>query len=134
LTLDLVEGPEGLRSRFEYRTDLFDETTIARMAGHWQTLLQGIVTNPVQRLSELPLLTERERHQLLVEWNTTKADYPKDQCIHQLFEEQVERTPEAVAVVFEGQHLTYRGLNRHANQLAHHLQTLGVGPESLIGV
>lgn len=134
LTFNLVDGPEGLLSCFKHYTDLFDEATIARMAGHWQTLLEGIVTDPERRLSELPILTRQERHQLLVEWNATDADYPKDQCIHQLFEAQVERTPEAVAVIYEGQTLTYRELNVRANQLAHYLQRLGVGPEVLVGI
>ena len=102
LTLELADRPEGLGVHFEYSTDLFEEATIARMAGHWQTLLEGIVADPTRRLSELPLLTEMERHQQLVEWNATETEYPKDKCIHQLFEEQVERTPEAVAMVFEG--------------------------------
>ena len=92
------------------------------------------MANPQQRISELPLLTERERHQLLVEWNDTQTDYPKDKCIHQLFEAQVETTPNAVAVVFEDQQLTYRELNTKANQLAHYLQTLGVKPEVLVGI
>ena len=88
------------------------------MAGHLQTLLEGIVADPEQPISTLPMLTEAERHQILVEWNDTAADYPKDKCIHELFEEQVERTPDAVAVEFEGQQLTYRELNSRANQLA----------------
>ncbi len=134
LYLDLAERPEGLLCRWEYSTDLFDATTIARMAGHWQTLLEGVVANPTRRLSELPLLTEKERHQLLVEWNATQATYPRDQCIHQLFEAQVERTPDAVAVVFEEEQLTYRELNSKANQLARSLQQLGVGPEVLVGL
>lgn len=134
LTLELEDRPEGLLSRFEYRTELFDEATIARMAGHWQTLLEGVVADPAQRIAVLPLLTEKERHQLLVDWNATHAEYPKDQCIHQLFEAQVERTPEAVAVVFEDQQLTYHELNVRANQLAHHLQDLGVGPDVLVGL
>src|SRR5438477_8679641 len=98
------------------------------------TFLQGIVSDPRQRISHLPLLTEKERQRLLVEWNATYAGYPGDKCIHQLFEMQVKRTPEAVAVVFEDQQLTYRDLNRRANQLAHHLQKLGVGPEVLVGM
>ena len=134
LTLELTEGPEGLTSSIEYNTDLFDSDTIERMVGHFQTLLQGIVANPDARLSELPLLTEPERHQLLVEWNATQTDYPRDKCIHELFEEQVERTPDAVALVFEDQRLTYRELNRRANQLAHYLRKLGVGPEVLVGI
>ena len=134
LTLELEDRPEGLLGRFEYRTELFDEATIACMAGHWQTLLEGVVADPAQRIAVLPLLTEKERHQLLVDWNATHAEYPKDQCIHQLFEAQVERTPEAVAVVFEDQQLTYHELNVRANQLAHHLQDLGVGPDVLVGL
>jgi non-ribosomal peptide synthetase component F len=85
-------------------------------------------------MSKLQSLTEAERHQLLVEWNDTKADYPQEKCIHQLFEEQVERTPNALATVFKDQHLTYQQLNERANQLANYLQKLGVGPEVLVGI
>jgi surfactin family lipopeptide synthetase A len=106
LALELEDRPEGLIGRFEYNTVLFDEATIARMAGHWQTNLEGIVAEPTQRLEELPLLTEAERHQLLDAWNATQAAYPKDQCIHQLVEAQVERTPKAVAEDFEDQQIT----------------------------
>ena len=95
LTLSVNEVPAGLRASLQYSTDLFDEATITRLLGHFEILLEGIVANPEQRISELPLLTEAEKHQLLVEWNDTKRDYPSDKCIHQLFEEQVERTPEA---------------------------------------
>src|SRR5207237_6521713 len=97
-------------------------------------LLDGIVADPSQRLSALPLLTEVERQQLLVEWNGTASDYPKSQCVHQLFEAQVERASDAVALVFENEYLTYRELNRRANQLAHRLQRLGVGPEVMVGL
>jgi len=134
LSLDLEDRPEGLISRFKYSTDLFDESTIARMAGHWQTLLEAVVADSSQRLSQVSLLTERERHQLLVEWNDTAMEYPREQCLHQLFEAQVEQTPDAVAVVFEDDHLTYRELNIRANQLAHYLRQLGVGPEVLVGI
>jgi amino acid adenylation domain-containing protein len=134
LSLELADRPEGLICLFEYSTDLFDEVTIARMAGHWQTLLEGILADPSQRLSELPLLTEAERQQLLVEWNDTLTDYPKELSLHQLFEAQVERTPDAVAVVYENEHLTYRELNSKANQLAHYLHRLGVESEMLIGI
>ncbi len=115
-------------------TDLFDPDTIWRMIGHYQRLLEGIVSNPQQRLSELPILTDRERHQILVEWNRTQVNYRKDRCLHQLVEKQVERTPDAVAVAFQGSLLTYRELNQRANQLARHLQKLGVGPETLVGI
>ena len=134
LILSMEDTEEGLSGWLEYNTDLFDGATIARTAGHLQTLLEGMVGNPEQRLSELPLLTEAERRQMLVDWNNTGADFPQDTCLHQLFEAQVEKTPEAIAVVFEEQQLTYRELNRRANQLAHHLRELGVGPDVLVGI
>ena len=134
LTLELDERPEGIVGRFEYNTDLFDASTISRMIGHFQTILAGIVANPRARISELPLLTEREQQQLLVEWNNTTKEYPQDKCIHHLFEAQVQQQPDAVALVFENQQLTYRELNRRANKLAHYLQSLGVGPEVLVGL
>ncbi|MEQ8387017.1 MAG: amino acid adenylation domain-containing protein [Coleofasciculus sp. A1-SPW-01] len=134
LTLDIIDKTEGLFCQFEYNTNLFNKTTIQRIANHFQVLLEGIITQPVQVISRLPILKESQRYQLLVEWNNTQTDYPKDKCIHQLFEEQVEKTPDAVAVVFEGQQLTYRDLNNRANQLAHYLQTLGVQPEVLVGI
>ncbi len=134
LTLSMRETESGLVGSWNYNTDLFDGETISRMAGHFQTLLSAIVENPQQRVGELPLLTQAERDRLLVEWNQTESEYPQDKCIHQLFEEQVERTPDAVAVVFENQQLTYQQLNQRANQLAHHLLSLGVGPEVLVGI
>src|SRR5207245_1666697 len=109
-------------------------STIVRMVGHWQTLLQSIVDNPDQRLAELTLLTNSEQQQPLVEWNSTQVVYPQDKCVHQFFEAQVERTPAAVAVVYKDTQLTYRELNSKANQLAHHLRQLGVGPEVLVGL
>jgi len=118
----------------EYSTDLFDPDRIERMAGHYRTLLEAIVANPDQSIATLPILTESERHQILFEWNYTAADYPKDKCIHHLFEEQVERTPEAIAVEFENQQITYRELNQRANQLAHYLISLGIGSENLVGI
>jgi amino acid adenylation domain-containing protein len=134
LTLSMENTASGLIGEWEYNSDLFDATTIERMAEHLQTLLEGIVANPEQRISELPLLTQTERQQLLFEWNNTTTEYPQDKCIHQLFEEQVERSPDAVAVVFEEEQLTYRELNTRANQLAHYLRSLGVGPEVLVGI
>ncbi|MFP4411180.1 non-ribosomal peptide synthetase [Coleofasciculus sp.] len=134
LTLEMVEAKESLFGLFKYNTDLFDAATISRMLGHFQMLLEGIVAHPEQRLSDLPLLTPAERQTLLVAWNDTRQDYPKDTCIHQLFEAQVEQTPDAVAAVFEDQQLTYRDLNCRANQLAHYLEKLGVGPEVLVGI
>ena len=104
------------------------------MLGHFHTLLDGIVANPNRPLSALPLLTAVERTEMLVEWNNTQAEFPKDKCIHQLFEEQVERTPDAVAVAFEDDQLTYRDLNERADQLAQTLCALGVGPEKRVGL
>ncbi|NEO76293.1 non-ribosomal peptide synthetase [Moorena sp. SIO4G3] len=138
LTLMLweVETPQGisLQGFWQYNSDLFDSDRITRMVGHFQTLLGGIVSDPEQRIGELPLLTGAERHQLLVEWNDTKGPYPDDQCIHQLFEVQVDKTPNAIAVVYEAQTLTYQELNERANQLAHYLQSLGVTTETLVGI
>jgi amino acid adenylation domain-containing protein len=139
LEFHMWESPEGLRGQVIYSSDLFDDTTITRMLGHFQTLLQSIVANPQQHLCQLPLLTESERHQLLVEFNQnqSKIQNPKSKiqhCFHQLFEEQVERSPDAIAVVFEDEQLTYRQLNNRSNQLAHYLQKLGVSPEVLVGI
>ncbi len=125
LSLYLRERGGKLIGFVEYNTDLFEPSTIERMIGHFETLLKGIVADPEQPISTLPLLTEAERHQLVVEWNDTKADYPKDVCIQDLFEAQVDRTPDAIAVQFEGKQLTYRQLNSLANQLAHYLRRIG---------
>ncbi|MGK7880967.1 MAG: amino acid adenylation domain-containing protein, partial [Crocosphaera sp.] len=133
-SLIILETEKTLKGSWGYNTDLFDEDTIKRMVSHFQVLLKGLVANPQGKLSQLPLLTKEEEHKLLVEWNETKADYPKDKCIHQLFEEQVERTPDAVAVVYEKEQLTYQELNKKANQLAHYLQKLGVKPDTLVGI
>ncbi|MDJ0562506.1 MAG: amino acid adenylation domain-containing protein, partial [Microcystis sp. M49629_WE12] len=104
------------------------------MNGHFLTLLEGIITNPSERVSQLPLLTKVEQQQLLIDWNNTEVDYPANKCIHQLFEEQVERTPNAVAVTYENESLTYRELNNRANQLAHYLRKLGVKADTLVGI
>ncbi|MCP2727559.1 amino acid adenylation domain-containing protein [Symplocastrum sp. BBK-W-15] len=124
----------ALEGFWQYNSDLFDRDRIARMTGHFQTLLAGIVANPEHLVGELPLLTEQERHQLLVTWNDTKRPYPDNKSIHELFEEQVEKTPDAVAVVYENESLTYGELNGQANQLAHYLQSLGVTTETLVGI
>ncbi|MEH2405209.1 amino acid adenylation domain-containing protein [Nostoc sp.] len=134
LTLSMIESEQGLSGSLEYNSYLFEQATITRMIGHFVSLLEGIVTNPHESISQLPLLTATEKQQLLVEWNNTQADYPGDKCIYQLFEEQVERTPDAVAVVFENQQLTYQQLNCRANQLAHYLRSLGVKPDTLVGI
>jgi amino acid adenylation domain-containing protein len=134
LTLAVMEAQEVLQLCWQYNTDLFEASTITRIAGHFVTLLESIVANPQQQIWQLTLLTEVEQQQLLVEWNNTQADYPIDKCIHQLFEQQVEKTPDAVAVVFENQPLTYRELNAKANQLAHYLRSLGVGADVFVGI
>ncbi|GET41100.1 amino acid adenylation [Microseira wollei NIES-4236] len=142
LTLTMGEVNGSLSAAFQYNTDLFDAGTMARMAGHFQTLLESAIghppryanANPQQSISTLPILTERERHQLLVEWNNTEVDYKSDVCLHQLFEAQVEKTPDAVAVIFEKEQLTYRELNQKADRLAQYLETLGVKPEVMVGI
>jgi amino acid adenylation domain-containing protein len=134
LTLQMVETGEALSASFDYSTDLFDTATMVRMARHFTTLLKSIVEAPDRRITELPLFVNEERHQMLVEWNDTKTNYPKDKCVHELFEEQAEKSPDAVAVLYGEQQLTYRELNRRANQLAHYLRKRGVGPESLVGI
>lgn len=134
LTLFMHEQGQELIATIEYNTDLFAADAIARMLGHLETLLAAIVANCDRSIAQLPLLTAAEQHQMLVEWNNTQQDYPHDLCIHQLFEQQVERTPEAVALVFGQQRLTYRQLNNQANQLAHYLQILRVKPESIVGI
>ncbi|WP_027255435.1 non-ribosomal peptide synthetase [Planktothrix agardhii] len=134
LTLAMVHTDDGLKGVWEYNTDLFESSTIERLSGHFLNLLAGIVANPQARISQLPLLTESETNQLLIEWNNTQVDYPQIKCIHQLFEEQAERTPDAIAVVFENQQLTYTELNGRANQLAHYLQKLGVKADTLVGI
>jgi amino acid adenylation domain-containing protein len=134
LYLQLFHTPTALMGAFKYNPDIFDTCTIKRMAGHFQILLEGIVTNLETPISDLPILTPAERQQLLVEWNNTATDYHSDKCVHHLFEAQVERTPDAIAVIFGEDQLTYRELNQRANQLAHHLIELGVGPEVLVGI
>ncbi|NER93306.1 MAG: amino acid adenylation domain-containing protein [Symploca sp. SIO1B1] len=133
LTLEMVENDLSLLGFLKYNTDLFDKQTMARMVSNYQTLLAGIVDNPQQRVGQLPLLADTQQ-QLLGEWNNTAVEYPQDTCIHQLFENQVELTPDAVAVVFGNQQLTYKELNEQANQLAHYLQSFGVKPETLVGL
>ncbi|MDZ7955197.1 amino acid adenylation domain-containing protein [Nostoc sp. DedQUE09] len=125
---------ETLKGQVVYSTDLFDQSTITRMLGHFQTLLESIVANPEQQISDLSLLTVQERQELLIDWNDTKRDYPENKCFHQLFEAQVEKTPNAIALVFDKQQLTYRELNIQANQLAHYLKKLGVVPDVLVGI
>jgi amino acid adenylation domain-containing protein len=134
LTVYMTEGAERLTARMEYNTDLFDAPTIQRMLAHFTVLLEGIAADPNRRLSELPLLTSPERNQLLVEWNETQADYPTEKTVLELIEAQVALTPDAVAIVFGEQRMTYRELDNGANQVARHLRRLGVRPDTLVGV
>jgi len=134
LSLYMEDAEPELIGWWEYNTDLFDTATMTRMLEHFQILLEGIVSHPEQRISNLSLLTEQQLHQQLMQWNDTQVDYPLDTCIHELIEAQVERTPDAVAIVFEDQHLTYRDLNKRANQLAHYLQKQGVSPGVMVGI
>ncbi|MEW6737253.1 MAG: condensation domain-containing protein, partial [Acidobacteriota bacterium] len=133
LTVAAVPG-EQLLIRITYDCGRFVEETIKRMVGHVENLLARIISNPQERVSSLSLLSEVERNQLLMEWNSTTVEYPYDKCVHQLFEEQVTRTPSAIAVVYEQEQLSYQELNCRANQLAHYLISLGVGPEVLVGI
>jgi amino acid adenylation domain-containing protein len=133
LTLTLMEGPDGLTAGVEYNTDLFEEATILRLLGHYQTLLEAVVADPDRKLSRLSLLTAAERRQFAA-WNSKAVRYPTGECAHELFEAQVARTPEAVALVVGDRQVTYRELNRRANRLAHQLREFGVGPEVLVGL
>ncbi|HEU4874945.1 MAG TPA: amino acid adenylation domain-containing protein, partial [Pyrinomonadaceae bacterium] len=123
-----------LHFKIEYEHEQFDDETIRRMLEHFRQLLSAIITDPQQRVCDLQLLTDSEREQLLVEFNGTSAEFPQDVCLHQLIEQQVARTPEEVAVVLEEEEVSYRELNERANQLAHHLRSLGVGPEIRVGI
>jgi amino acid adenylation domain-containing protein len=133
LDLELDDRPAGLQGRFVYCTDLFADATIARMVGHFQTMLEAIVANPEQKISRLPMLSGAEQRQF-AEWNRTETEYPRELCMHELVETQAFRTPNANAVEHGGQSLTYRELNQRANQLAHFLAKRGIGPESKVGI
>ncbi|HYS16881.1 MAG TPA: amino acid adenylation domain-containing protein [Candidatus Binatia bacterium] len=134
LTVEMAETDDGLFCGFEYSTDVFEHATVSRMIGHFQTLLEGIAADPGRRLSALPLMGDAERRRLLVEWNDTSADYPRDRCIHQLFEAQATRTPGAVALLYRDQQITYAELNTRANRLAARLSARGVGRGVPVGV
>ncbi|HEX7333864.1 MAG TPA: amino acid adenylation domain-containing protein [Pyrinomonadaceae bacterium] len=134
LTLSMSESGEAISGVCEYNTDLFDETTIKRLMGHFETLLESIVSDPAQRLSELQMLTEAEQQRTLCEWSKGSDEAMPELCLQDLFEAQVERTPEAIALVFDQQEISYRELNSRANQLAHYLQSQGVREESLVGI
>ena len=134
LTLDLTETSTGLKGHFDYSTDLFDQVTIERLSERFEILLKSAVADPETPISSLPLLSAAEENQLVVGLNETAESFPHAPCLHQIFEDQVKQTPEATAVTFEGRTLSYTDLNRRANQLAHRLIRLGVGPEALVAI
>jgi amino acid adenylation domain-containing protein/FkbH-like protein len=132
--VSLAEKEDGLHARVEFSTDLFEAATIERLLEHFRVLLESIVVNPDRRITELSILSTQEREQIVVTWNNTHQDYPRERSLHQFIEDQVERTPDAPALVFESEQLTYRQLDARANQLAHRLRKLGVGPDVLVGI
>jgi amino acid adenylation domain-containing protein len=134
LCLILHQSAGAIAGRLEYNTDLFDPATAGRMAGHWVNLLRSAVAEPDHEVAALPMLSDAERDLVVRRWNDTSSAYPRDRCVHQLFEEQAAAMPGAVAVTWDGRDLTYAELNHRANRLAHHLRALGVGPEVLVGV
>ncbi|MED0858134.1 AMP-binding protein, partial [Bacillus pseudomycoides] len=134
MTLCVHEDMEGFIVEIEYNTNLFFADTIKRMINHFNNLIQAFLENPNQSISTLSILTEEERYQLLTEWNNTEVSYQDNHCLHHLFEEQVIRTPENIAVVYKDKTLTYDELNKKANQLAHYLKMKGVGPDIPVGV
>lgn len=133
--ITVVAGPgRELMIRILYESSRIDDDFVLRMLNHLQIILEQFVTNPSQRVQDINILTEAEQRLLLVEWNDTGADYPHDQCIHHLFESTVDQNPEAIAVIFEQQQLTYGELDQRANQLVHYLKQLGVGPEKIVAI
>src|SRR5690606_30723813 len=136
--LDTEEAGTALQGVFTYALDLFEHSTIERLAHHWQRVLAAMVTDSSQRIAEIPLLDEAETYRILKEWNAATVDYEEDVHVHTLFEAQAARTPEAVALVFpeagQEQRLTYAELNTQANRLARRLQLLGVGPDIRVGI
>ena len=135
LTLEIEDSAQGLVGYWIYNSDLFKDETVTRMGRHFETLLQLMVEDETQTLGSLSLLSPAERQQILTDWNDTAIPYPQaNQCIHKIFEQQVSLTPDAVAVVYEQKQLSYQDLNHKANQLAHHLENLGVRPDTLVGI
>ncbi len=134
LSLSLQEAGNRIVGGLEYATALFERPTIERYLGHFHRLLEAMVADDNQMVDRLPLLAEYERRQVLYEWNETEVEFPREQCVHELFEEQVRKTPEATAVVFEDKELSYAELNERANQLAHYLRGLGVRPDTRVAI
>lgn len=134
LTFSFSETDQGLAGDVEYNTDIFERLSVRRLIGHLQTLAESIVSNPSARIADLPVLSQAERRQILVEWNRTDQDFARDRCLHEFFEAQAVKTPEAVAVVGLEERLSYEELNRRAEALARHLRALGVGPDAFVGL
>ena len=134
ISLDMYETTSGLVGGFEYNTDLFKAETISRLIEHFRTLLQGIVSNPDCRVSELPILTAAETQQILIDWNNTEVEFQHNLCFHQIFEAQAVKTPDNIALVFQDRELTYAELNQQSNELAQYLSSLGVKPEVRVGI
>ena len=134
LALFVVESREGLKGTLAYNQELFEGQTIKRLIGHFENLLAGVIENPHSKVNQLQILSLVEYQQIVREWNNATVDYLQDKCIHQLFEQQVAKTPDAIAVIFQEQQLTYRELDNRANQLANYLQTLGVKPDAKVGI
>jgi tyrocidine synthetase-3 len=134
LTLEAIESDEGLRCNLEYRTKLFKRETVERLMGHFKQVICQIVEQPNLLLKDIELLTVEEKHQLMVDFNDTKVEYPKEKTLHELFEEQVTKTPDNMAVVFGEEQLTYKELNERANQLARVLRSKGVQDEEIVGI
>ncbi|WP_147487709.1 AMP-binding protein, partial [Burkholderia pseudomallei] len=129
------EAGDDIVGHLNYASALFDESTVRRYVTYWRRLLEGMTAGPANvSVARLPLLDEAERKQVVYAWNATERDYPIEQCIHQLFEAQVDRKPEAIALTFDGQRLSYAELNARANRLAHYLQGRGVGPDRLVAL
>jgi amino acid adenylation domain-containing protein len=134
LFMNVVESPDGLLIDCDYNTDLFDEATVLRWLGHFETLLESFASGATLRVSQMPLMNEAERHQMLVEWNDTAADYPTNALVHQLFEEQATRQPAAIAAIFGDSRITYAQLDVRANQLANHLRSSGARDGDRVGI
>ena len=133
LTLVVAESADGIEGSVEFNAELFEADTIRRLCGHYATLVEAITRDPDRSVSTVPMLTDREQTQILYEWNDTRTGFP-ERCVHELFEQRAAAHPDAIAVLFAGQQLTYRELNQRANQVAHRLRKCGVAPEVLVAV
>src|SRR5262249_19227185 len=134
LTLSLGEAGEMIAGGVEYATALFERATIERYLGYLRMLLEAMTADDAQAIARLPLLGEAERRRVLIDWNASQAVYPREKCVHELFEAQAERTPHAIAIAHEDRQLSYSELNARANRLAHYLREVGVGPDSRVAL